>query len=136
LRLRNPEIEKTFIQVTIDPKRILALDGIDQLDDLPGFRIRSHDLFGPLPEILIKDTGDRYPVLDTIVREAAKLWAIVRVRDDLAAIFPGCKFLLPTKTDEGSLVGLRFAGRTVFAEHRNCWEAYHKLVEEAVRRIL
>jgi len=54
----------TFVQVAIDLKEILVLDGIDQLSDPPGFRIRSHDRYGPLSDILIKDTGDRYPVLD------------------------------------------------------------------------
>lgn len=108
MKLSVPEVEKTFVQVAIDLKEILVLDGIDILPDLPGFRIRSHDLYGPLPDILIHDTGDRYPVLDRIANEAAKLIAMVRVRNDLAGIFRGCKFLLPTSTGERALVGLRF----------------------------
>ena len=95
MKLRVPEVEKAFLQVAIDLKEILVLDGIDQLADPPGFRIRSHDLYGSLPDILIEDTGDRYPVLDKLEREAAKLTAMVRVRNDLAGMFPGCEFLLP-----------------------------------------
>jgi hypothetical protein len=136
LRLKPHQIEKSFVLVASDLKRNLFVDGIDQFEDPPGFRIRSHDPFGPMPEIVIRDTGDRYPVLENIQREAAKICAMVRIRDNIAAIFPGCKFLLSTKTDEGSLVGIRFAGRTIFAEHRNCWEAYHKLLRQAVREIL
>ena len=41
---------------------------------------------------------------------------MVRVRHDLAEMFPGCEFLLPTRTDKGSVVGIRFDGRTVLAE--------------------
>ncbi len=58
------------------------------------------------------------------------------VRGDLAGIFPGCEFLLPTRTDTGYVVGLRFGGRMVLAEDKTHWEAYHRLAEEAVRRIL
>lgn len=130
------EIEKAFVQAIIDLKEIVVLDGIDQLTDSPGFLIRTHDLYGPLPDILIKETGDRYPVLERIQNEAAKLTAMVRVRNDLAGMFRGCKFLLPTSTGEGALVGMRFRGRTVLAEARNYWEAYHKLVREAVSAIL
>jgi len=49
LRLRIPEVEKVFVQVAIDVKVILVLDGVDQLTHPPGFHIRSHDLYGPLP---------------------------------------------------------------------------------------
>jgi hypothetical protein len=134
--LRIAEIEKAFIQVVGELKEILVLDGIDQFTDPPRCRIRSHDLYGPLPNIMIKDTGDRYPVLDGIEREAAKLIAMVRVRNDLARMFPGCEFLLPTSTEEGALVGMRFRGRTILAEEKSHWEAYHKLVREAVSNIL
>jgi len=130
----SPEIERTFDLVVTDLHKILIFDGIDHLE--AGFRIRSHDLYGPLPEILIADTGDRLSVLDQIQCETAKLCAIVRVRDDLAAMFPGCEFFLPMKIDTGSVVGLRFDGRTVLAEDRTNWEAYHQLMEEAVKRLL
>jgi hypothetical protein len=110
--------------------------GIDHLSPPPTFRIRSHDLYGPLPDILIHDTGDRHPVLDRIQNEAAKLIAMVRVRQERVGMFRRCKFLLPTKTGEGALVGLRFRRRTVLAEGKSHWEAYHRLVREAVRIIL
>jgi hypothetical protein len=136
LRLRIPQIERAFIQVPTDLQEILVLDGVDLLPDLPGFRIRSHDLYGSLPDVVIKDTGDRWAVLEDIHYETAKLIAMVRVRKNLAEIFPGCEFLLPTSTGEGALVGLRFRGRTVLAEERIHWEAYHQLMMEAVEKIL
>jgi len=43
LRLRMREVEKVFVQVAIDLKEILVLDGMDQAADPPGIRIRSHD---------------------------------------------------------------------------------------------
>ena len=59
-RLRVAEVEKAFVQVAIDVHEIIVLDGIGELEDPPGFRIRSHDLYGPLPDVLVEDTGDRY----------------------------------------------------------------------------
>ena len=129
-------IRQTFSNVVAGRRKNLILDCIDPLRHMPGFRIHSHDPYGPLPEILLKDTGERGPVLNALKREAAKLCAIVWIRDDIATLFPGCRFLLPTKTDEGALVGIRFAGITVFAEHKNCWEAYHRLLADAVEKIL
>ena len=136
LRLRIPEIERVFTQFAMDWKEILVLDGIDKLEDPIGFRIRSHDLYGPLPDIVIEDTCDRYPVLDKITFETAKLIAIVRDRHGLRGIFRGCVFLLPTSTDRGSLVGIRFRGKTVLAEAPSHCEAYHELVRKAVEEIL
>jgi hypothetical protein len=134
--LRIPEVEKAFTQVAIDLKEILVLDGIDTLEDPAGFRIRSHDLWGPLPDIVIEDTGDRYPVLDSIIRETSKRIATIRIRRDLAEVFRGCEFLLPTSTGKGFLVGIRFGSRTVLAEGPNHWEAYHELSRKAAEIFL
>ena len=127
-------IERVFTNCVMDCRQIMVLDGIDIMTD--GFRIRRHDLYGPLPEIDIRDTEDRLPVLDNIQMETARLCAVVQIRDNLAGMFPGCKFLPPTKTDSGVLIGLRFAGRTVLAEGQSYCETYHKLTRKAVRRIL
>ena len=135
-RLRAAEVGKAFIQVAIDLKEIIALDCIDELDAHAGFNILSHDHYGPLPDSIIKDTGDRYPVLDQMQREAAKLIAVVRVRKDLAEICLDCKFLLPTKTDKGVVVGLRFDEKTILAEGPTYWETYHRLMRKAVNKIL
>src|SRR5262245_63414908 len=82
--LRVHEVEKAFVQVAIDLHVIIVLDGIDQLESPRGFRIRSHDLHGPLPDIVVYDNGDRYRLLDQIGREAAKLYAISRNRERLS----------------------------------------------------
>ena len=55
----------------------------------PGFRIRSHDFHGPLPEIVVHDTGDSLAILDDISREAAKVNAIARHREELARYVSG-----------------------------------------------
>jgi hypothetical protein len=136
LSVQPRTIRQTFSNVVAGRRKNLILDDIDLLPNIPGFRIRSHDPYGPLPEILIKDTGESEPVLNSIKREAARLCAVVWIREDIATLFPGCRFLLPTKTDDGRLVGIRFAGITIFAEHKYYWEAYHRLLAEAVDRIL
>lgn len=94
MRLGLSEVEKAFVQVTLDLKEIPVLDGIDHLADPLGLPIHTRDLYGPSPDILIKDAGDRYPILERIANEVAKLVAIVRVRQELAGMFLGCEFLL------------------------------------------
>ena len=136
IKLRTREVEKTFTQVAVDLREILVLDGIDILDNPPGFRIRSHDLCGPLPDLLIEDTGDRYPVLDRIINETAKLIAMVRIRRDLAKTFPKCEFLLPTSMGKNKLVGIHAKGRTMLSEGPSFWGAYYELMIKTVRELL
>jgi len=134
LKLKPREIEKTFMQVVYDLDRILVFDSIEMLETQ--FRILSHDIYGPLPQIMIEDTQDRYPVLEQIALKTAQLCAIVGMRSDIVRMYPGCEFLPPTVTDEGYLVGLRYLGRTTLAEDRTHWEAYHRLVEKLGNRIV
>ena len=53
LSLHVCEVEKAFVQVAIDLHAIIVLDGVDQLKSPPGYRIRSHDLHGPLPDVVV-----------------------------------------------------------------------------------
>jgi hypothetical protein len=131
--LRIPEIEKTFTHVPTDLHEILVLDSIDHLSDPPRFRIRSHDLYGSLPDILINDSGDRYPVLDKIQNEAAKQVAVVRVRRELNEMFPGCEFMLPTSSENSVIVGISYQGRTIMVEERSFWKACIRLKEKALQ---
>lgn len=79
--------------------------------------------------------GNRLAILDKIQNEAAKLIAIVRIRQDLSRLFPGCEFLLPTQTDPSYVVGIRFQGKVILAEEKSFWKAYHRLLKQAVWRI-
>ena len=85
MRFRIPEIEKTFVQVAIDVHVVIVLDAIIPVPDLPGFLIQSHDFHGPLPDVRIEDDENRLKVLDSVATEAAKLTAVAKIRDDLAA---------------------------------------------------
>src|SRR5213594_2710367 len=87
--LSASEIEKEFVLAAVHLKQIVVLDRIDLITEPREFRIRSHDLHGPLPEIVVRDTGDRTAILDEISREAAKLDAVARHREELAAAYPG-----------------------------------------------
>ena len=60
LALHSATIEKTFTDAVMDLKEVVVMDGIDILPDNSGFRIRCHDLYGPLPEIVVKDSGDTF----------------------------------------------------------------------------
>src|SRR5438552_14838760 len=87
--LSSSEIEKEFLLAAIHLKQIVVLDGIERVGEPPGFRIRSHDLHGPLPEVVVRDTGCRFlphKVLDhgvvvglqaegrTLLAEAPTFW--------------------------------------------------------------
>jgi len=130
--LRLNEIAKAFVQVVIDVKQVVVLDNIAPLPDLPGFLIESHDIYGPLPDVQIKETGDRWMDLESVGIEAAKLAAINHVRADLAAFFPGCRFLQHRLRDQRANVGVECNRQTFEAEAVSFLEAYHKLKRKAV----
>ncbi len=127
--LRPEKIEKEFIQVAIDLKDVIVLDGVDPLHDQQSYRIRSHDLYGPLPTIEIEDNGDRLKVVDDIHREAAKLSAIHGLRKELVEMFEDATFLEPTLVDETAVVGISYGNGkfTTMAEGTSFLDAYHKL---------
>jgi hypothetical protein len=127
-KLPVPEIEKAFAQIVIELKENLALDGIDVCDDPAAFRLRCHDPHGPLPDTIIEGIGETPPMFDHVVRAAAILIAVARVRREIADLFPGeAEFMLPTSTDNGSLVGFRWESRTYLAEGSTLLDAYHEL---------
>jgi len=89
LTLHSVTVEKTFLDCVMDLKEVIILDGIDILPDSSGFRVRSHDLYGPLPEVVVRDSGDTYVDKDRLGNEACKLVAIVRMRDRMVRWFAG-----------------------------------------------
>jgi hypothetical protein len=129
-RLHTSEIEQAFLKVIADVGVVCILDGIDLVPELSGLAIRTHDFYGPLPRIVIEDTGDRYLVLERISAEGARMTAVVRFRQELATAFPGTEFLLPTSTEAGVVVGVRVAGRVFLGEAASYWEPYHDLVKQ------
>ena len=133
--LSASEIEKEFLLATIHIKQIVVLDGIERVEEPPGFRIRSHDLYGPLPDVVVSDTGDRTAILDEVSRESAKLNAIARHREELAAAYPGCRFLPHKVLDHGVVVGLQAEGRTILVEAPTFWQAYAKLKNSSLWKL-
>jgi hypothetical protein len=55
LTLRPETIERVFTDAVMDPREFIILGGIDIILDKSGFRIRSQDLRGKLPEILMRE---------------------------------------------------------------------------------
>ena len=129
------EIEKEFLLAAIHLKQIVVLDEIELVAEPRGFRIRSHDLHGPLPEVFVRDTGDRTAILEKVSTEAAKLNAIARHREELAAAYPGCRFLPHTVLDGGVVIGMQVGEKTLVAEAPTFWQAYGKLKQRAPRRL-
>lgn len=126
------EISKAFVQVVIDVKQVVVLDNIAPLPDLPGFLIESHDIYGPLPDVQIKETGDRWRDLESVGIEAAKLAAINHVRADLASFYPGCRFLQHRIRGERANVGVEYNRQTFEAEAVSFLEAYRELKRKVI----
>ncbi len=135
--LNRREFERQFALPAVELKEVIALDGIEVLPEESSLRIRSHDLHGPLPEIIIHvDTADRLGVFDRLGREAVKLCVVSRLRREPEEAFSGATFLPPTTLDSKCVAGIQWHGRTVLAEAGDFMEAYHRLWRKAVRRFL
>ncbi len=136
-RLNRREVERQFALSAVDLKEIVTLDGIDVLPDESWLRIRSHDLYGPLPEIIFPvDPADRHTTFACLQREPVKLCTVARYRRELEDIFRGASFLPPTKRDTQCVVGIRWQTRAVLAEAPDFMDAYHTLWREAVERFM
>lgn len=132
LTLRSATIEKTFTDCVMDLKEIIVLDGIDILPDNSGFRVQSHDLHGPLPEMVIKESGDTFQDKDRLGNQACKLVAMVRLRDQMVRFLPGCKLLPPTSIGGKAIAGLKVGPRTWLAEGEDFLVAYHELCRQVI----
>lgn len=134
-RVQLSEVEEAFMRVVIDLKEILVLDGIDPEVSPAAFRIHCHDLYGALPDAVVVDTGDRYQVLDNVIRETGKRVTMARIRQELMGALRGGEFLPPTSTGSGVLVGIRSRGRTFLSEGPSFQEAYDELWRKAVGNV-
>jgi len=109
-------IEKTFTDAVIDLKGVIVLDGIDILPDESGFRVRSDDFHGQLPEIVIHDSGNTMEDKESLSREACKLIAIVGLRKEMRRLMRGGKLLLLTKLGDRATVGFKVGRWSWLAE--------------------
>jgi hypothetical protein len=130
IRLTPRQIEQVLTDCALDLHRILILDGIDILPD--GFRIRSHDLHGPLPELRFKNSGDTLENKDRLGNEVCKLTAMVKLREEMIRFLPGARFLPPTRRDGNAVVGLQAKPRTWIVEGESFIEAYRELHSQIV----
>jgi hypothetical protein len=132
LALHPATIEKTFTDCLMDLKEVIVLACIDILPGNSGFRVRSNDLHGPLPEIAVKDSGDTFQDKDRLGREACKLAAIVRLRAQMARWLAGGKCLPPTTISGNATVGFQSGRKTLMDEGEDLLSAYRSLHEQVV----
>ena len=71
--LSKPEVEDLFVQASISLHVDIILDGIDEMPERHGYRIRSHDSFGRVPDIEVEYADDIEPVLDRVSLTLEKL---------------------------------------------------------------
>jgi len=115
--LNRREFESQFALPAVELKEVIALDAIELLPEQSSIKVSSHDLHGPLPEILFHiDAADRLGTFDRLGREAAKLCAISRLRRELVEAFSGSTFVPPqqeerrTKFQDASICGNYYCG--------------------------
>ncbi len=109
---------------------------MELLPEESSVKIRSHDLHGPLPEVVVHvDPADRLGVFVALGR-AVKLCNISRLRRELVEALTGASCLLPATLDGKCVAGLQWHGRTVLAEAEDFVRAYHRLWRRTVRRFL
>jgi hypothetical protein len=130
LALRPCTIEKVFTDCVMDLKQIIVLDGIDIRHD--GFRIRSHDLHGQLPETSMENSGDTLKDKDRLSNESCKIIAMAKLRDEMVRFLPGCRLLPPTSMDGKAIVGLQAKPKTWLGEGKDYLEAYRDLHRQVV----
>jgi hypothetical protein len=115
--LNHREFERQFALPAVELKEIAALDATELLPEKSSIKICSHELHGPLPEIIAQvDPADRLGTFDAMRREAVKLCVISRLRRELVEAFSGASFLPPTRMDDKCVAGLQWHGRTVLTE--------------------
>ncbi len=130
LALRPATIEKVFTECVMDLKEVVVPDGIDIQPD--GFRVRCHDLHGPLSEIVIKNSSDTFLDKDRLANATCKLISIVGLREQMIRFVAGGKFLPPTILDRRAIVGMIKGRETWIAEGKDFLAAYHKLHDKTV----
>jgi hypothetical protein len=128
--LRPNQIETVFFLTVLDLKQILVLDDIDIVP--VGFRIRCHDLNGPLPELWRDNTGNTFEDKDWLGIQVCKLIAMTKIRARICRGIVGGEFLEPTRLDQQAIVGFRGGRKTWIAEGKNFIEAYHRLNDQVM----
>jgi hypothetical protein len=126
------EVAKTFDQVAIDVNEIIVLNDAEHSPGHTGFRIRTRDAHGPLPEIVVPAEADRGKTQCNVDREACKLVAVSRIRSNLMDFLPGSHFLPPATFDGRAVVGMRVGERTFQAEGSSFLEAYYMLKRQTL----
>ena len=92
-------------------------------------------MYGPLPEIVIAENGDRLAAVDEVSREACKLVTITRIRDELMHFLPGSILLPPTSMDGKGVVGMKAGPKAFLAEGGSFLEAYQQLRQQLLELI-
>jgi len=81
---------------------------------------------------VMQNSGDTFQDKDQLGREACKLIAIVRLRDQMVRWLAGGTFLPPTTVDGRATVGFKAGRRTWLSEGEDFLAAYHSLHKQLV----
>lgn len=130
------QVKEAFLRAALDLRRILVLDGIDDLNDPPCYVIHSHDLHGPLPDLVVCKSGCHPGISDWVRNGICWLSVVSGIRDEMADSLPGCEFLPHAITERGAVVGVKVGSSTLLFEDKDFLTAYYRLHERAVTNIL
>jgi hypothetical protein len=129
--LSAAEVENLFNAIAGALRIEIKLDEVKMASDDSGCIIRSHDVYGRLPEVKITFLHDKESTLDCICISTARLGMAVRFRQELANSLCGCRFFLPSSRKKSTLVGIRAGGKTIVAKGPDPCQAYQELKKAA-----
>jgi hypothetical protein len=130
------QVKEAFLRAALDLRRILVLDGIDDLNDPPCYVIHSHDLHGPLPDLVVCKSGCHPGISDWVRNGICWLSVLSGIRDEMADSLPRSEFLPPAITERGAVVGVKVGSSTFILEDKDFLTAYYRLNERAVTNTL
>jgi hypothetical protein len=116
LDLQASDIQKEFIGFLSDMNEEITLDSIDRLEGKRGFKIRSHNAHGVLPDIIVLETGNRYEVLERLDTEIARLMGTIQGRRD--SIVPSAEYVV-TVAKAGDTLRRAGTGRSLLRVEKN-----------------
>lgn len=130
------EIVRVFTHVSRDLSVVVSVDDVEANEQ--EFLVRTHDLYGTLPEIRIPQLRTRQGTIDQARREATDLYAVAGLRNTLRELMPECHFVPPTTTKQGVVVGILPGNldTAILAEGESFIHAYQALLRKCRSRTL
>ena len=130
--LCRTEVERAFVQTSIDLNVAVTMDGIDSLVNQRKFRIHCHDLYGDLPDLLVAEGSDSYLTMKNVRHAACKIMAITHMRSEISRLLPEPRLLPRVIKGKAAIGGMKIESELSLAEVDTLLEGYRHLTRRVV----